>query len=579
MSTRNPSPGPLSHARSGTHRLRHAFLGAIAAVVLGGTILVATPASASLVTISLLNDVSPTTGPTSGGTSITVSGLGSVSLLGASVTVGGATCPITATTLLSITCTTPPGSPGPATVAVTTLLDLLTDTNGFTYVTTPSVTAISPSEGPTSGGTSITLSGANLAGATVTVGGGTCAVTNDSDSSVTCTTPSGSAGPATVVVTNAAASLTDADGFTYVSPPTITTVSPTSGSNGGGTVITITGTNLLGATVTVNGATCVIVTDTATMITCIAPSGTPGPTTIVVTTPGGGATNVGGYTYTLAPSISTINPVSGPTSGGTSITLTGTNLAGASVTVGGSPCDVTSSSASSLTCTTPSGSPGPATVVATNVAGSFTDTNGYTYVAPPSVSSVNPPRGSTKGGTLIRIAGRALGGAHVTVGGKACAITSDSSSAIVCRTSAHPAGRVNVVVTTVGGTTTDHNGYTYSTSSAKSVPTRISVVVGDFVNNETTLTPSLKAQVSAFARLIVADKMTKVTLDGYASKPGTLAHNQVLSTDRAQVVEQYLRSQLNALHDSHVAITAVGRGLGHNPGVADNRIVVGVATR
>ena len=45
-------------------------------------------------------------------------------------------------------------------------------TNGFTYVVAPTVSSVSPNNGPVAGGTAVTITGTNFAaGATVTFGG------------------------------------------------------------------------------------------------------------------------------------------------------------------------------------------------------------------------------------------------------------------------------------------------------------------------------------------------------------------------------------------------------------------------
>ena len=88
-------------------------------------------------------------------------------------------------------------------------------------VQVPTVGAVAPPTGPTSGGTTITLTGTNFAaGMTVTVGGAACMnVTVLSATSATCVTPSGTAGGAAVVVTGVGGSATLADGFTFVADP------------------------------------------------------------------------------------------------------------------------------------------------------------------------------------------------------------------------------------------------------------------------------------------------------------------------------------------------------------------------
>lgn len=76
--------------------------------------------------------------------------------------------------------------------------------------------------------------------------------------------------------------------FSVASTPTVTSVSPTSGSTTGGTAITLTGTNFAaGATVTVGGAACTNVTVvSATQITCTTPAGSAGTASVVVTSSG-----------------------------------------------------------------------------------------------------------------------------------------------------------------------------------------------------------------------------------------------------------------------------------------------------
>ena len=113
---------------------------------------------------------------------------------------------------------TPAGTAGLANVVVTT--DGGTVTGGFTYVAAPPAVAappyatVSPSSGPTSGGTPITITGTNLSGATVTIGGAPFTVVTDNGTTITGNTPAGTAGLADVVVTTAGGTVTG--GFTYV---------------------------------------------------------------------------------------------------------------------------------------------------------------------------------------------------------------------------------------------------------------------------------------------------------------------------------------------------------------------------
>lgn len=81
-------------------------------------------------------------------------------------------------------------------------------------------------------------------------------------------------------------------------PPTITSITPNTGTTAGGTSVSIAGTNLNGATVVTFGATTatsIVITDT--LITCVTPAKTAGAKDVVVTTPAGTVTSTGGYTY------------------------------------------------------------------------------------------------------------------------------------------------------------------------------------------------------------------------------------------------------------------------------------------
>ena len=86
--------------------------------------------------------------------------------------------------------------------------------------------------------------------------------------------------------------------------PTVSSVSPLTGTTAGGTSITITGTNLTGTTgVTVGGNACASFTVvSATSVTCVTPAGTAGTVSVVVTTGGGSNAANTLFTYTAAPS-------------------------------------------------------------------------------------------------------------------------------------------------------------------------------------------------------------------------------------------------------------------------------------
>ncbi|MBK7470573.1 MAG: SBBP repeat-containing protein [Betaproteobacteria bacterium] len=82
----------------------------------------------------------------------------------------------------------------------------------------PTIAAIAPANGPTAGGTSITISGTTLTDASsVTIGGvAATGITVLDDTTITATTPAGMAGARIVVVTTPGGTSTDAVLFTYI---------------------------------------------------------------------------------------------------------------------------------------------------------------------------------------------------------------------------------------------------------------------------------------------------------------------------------------------------------------------------
>ncbi|MCI0342429.1 MAG: IPT/TIG domain-containing protein [Planctomycetales bacterium] len=456
---------------------------------LGGGFTYGTPPSSP----PAVTNVSPSFGPTAGGTAITVTG--SAFATGATVTIGGtAATSVAFVSATQLTAVTPGGSAGTLTVTVTNP-DGQSGAlgSGFTYgsppAAPPSVSNISPAFGPTSGGTAATITGSAFqSGATVTVGGtAATSVVFVSAAQLTAVTPAGSAGARTVVVTNPdGQSGAPGGGFTYgtppSSPPTVTNVSPSFGPTSGGTTVTITGSAFQsGATVTIGGtaATSVLFVS-ATQLTAVTPGGSAGTLTVTVTNPDGQSGALGsGFTYGTPPSapvVTNVSPAFGPTSGGTAITLTGTGFAsGATVTIGGAlATSVVFVSATQLTAVTPAGGAGAQTVVVTNpsgLAGSLG--SGFTYgsppAAPPSVSNVSPAFGPTSGGTAVTITGAAFqSGATVTIGGTAAAsIGFVSATQLTAVTPAGTAGARTVTVTNPDGQSGAlGSGFTYGPSPA-----------------------------------------------------------------------------------------------------------------
>jgi hypothetical protein len=165
--------------------------------------------------------------------------------------------------------------------------------DSYTYVAAPVVTGVSPKSGPTAGGASFTVLGSGFRpGAAVKVGSvSATAVRIVSATKLTARTPAHVAGGADVTVTTPGGTSrkVTADRYTYLKRPTVTAVSPRSGSRIGGTKVTITGSSFVaGATVTFGGVAGRSVTVlSATKLTVRTRKHAKGVVAVVVRTPGG----------------------------------------------------------------------------------------------------------------------------------------------------------------------------------------------------------------------------------------------------------------------------------------------------
>jgi hypothetical protein len=264
--------------------------------------------------------------------------------------------------------------------------------------------------------------------------------------------------------------------------PTVTGLNPNSGTPTGGTQVTITGSNFVtGATVTFDGIPATNVTFVnAAQITCTTPAHTAGAVNVSVTNPDTqNGTLANGFTYGGPVTVTSINPGDGTTNGGTQVTINGANFAfGATVTFGGAPATkVTFLSTTQLTCITPA-HVGPATVdviVTDSGTNSATLPSAFIYdpTPPPSIESVLPNSGSTKGGNTVVIDGTNFApGATVTFSGVPASVTFNNPGQLACVVppSATGASFANVTVTNPDSQSATLNGaYSYIVFPAPSV--------------------------------------------------------------------------------------------------------------
>ena len=189
-----------------------------------------------------------------------------------------------------------------------------------------------------------------------------------------------------------------------IAPPTITSLSPSSGLTLGGTSVTIKGTGFDSPDTAVwfggtKALSCTV--DSGTQITAVTPASSAGTVRVAVTTTWGGSTAdtpADDFTYVDpgVPTITGLSPATGLTLGGTSVSISGSGFTGtvgaAAVTFGG--LDATSYTVNSdtkITATAPAHDAGTVRVQVIAPGGTTPDTaaDDYTYTVTPVTTRVD----------------------------------------------------------------------------------------------------------------------------------------------------------------------------------------------
>ncbi len=187
----------------------------------------------------------------------------------------------------------------------------------------PTIVYVQPTSGPVAGGTTVIMAGNRLTGATAVAFGGTNAASFhvDNDNQITAVAPAHAAGTVDVQVTapaGSSATVGAGDDYVYTAAlPTITLLSPPSGTTAGGTedsAVIIKGTDLIGTTAVTFGATPAISfkVNSSSEIYAVAPAHAVGAVDVIVTTPNGPSVPTAASVYEyldLFPSLPLDKPV------------------------------------------------------------------------------------------------------------------------------------------------------------------------------------------------------------------------------------------------------------------------------
>ena len=423
-----------------------------------------------------ISSVSPTSGPV--GTSVTITGSNFGASQGTStVAFNGAAATPTSWSDTAIVVPVPTG----ATTGniVVTVGGFASNGVAFTVLVPPSITSLGPTSGPV--GTSVTITGINFGASqgtsTVTFNGTAATPTSWSATTIVVPVPSGATTGNVILTVNNLS--TNGGPFTVLVPPSITSLSPTSGPVG--TSVTITGTNFGASqgtsTVTFNAANATPTSWSATSIVVPVPSGAT--TGNIVVTVGGLTTSGGVFTVTPPPpTITSLNPTSAAVGALVSISGTnfGTSQGTSTVTFNGTPVTQTSWSPTLIIAPVPAGATSGNVVV--TVGGIASNGVLFTLAPPPNITSLNPASGPVGASMTISGAnfGLSQGNSTVTFNGAAAKISGWNDTTIFVTV---PAGATtgNVVVT-VGGFASNGVPFTVNPISVSVSPTTVTLGTG-----------------------------------------------------------------------------------------------------
>ncbi len=265
--------------------------------------------------------------------------------------------------------------------------------------------------------------------------------------------------------------------------PTVTRLSPSTGTMAGGTPVTITGSGFTEATVVkFDGVTATapkVVSDT--QLTVLTPAHTSGNAPVTVASSGG--TSVSGadstFAYSKLAGITAIAPTAGPEAGGNVVTIVGAGFTGATQVLFGTAkaTALRIVSDTKMYATAPAGtSPHTITVKTPEGTSIPTDVARYTYANGPAVTATAPTAGPAAGGTVVTLRGAGFTGATgVKFGGQAATNVSVINDTQLTATAPAGTATASVIVTVGGKSSADSSA---SRFSYQAVPTVSGVLPG-----------------------------------------------------------------------------------------------------
>jgi uncharacterized delta-60 repeat protein len=296
---------------------------------------------------------------------------------------------------------------GTANVTVVRPGSVASNSESFIIGGVPAITALNPSAGTQGEGQfTLTVTGNNFVSAsTVDWNGSALVTTYENATTLTATVPASDltqAGTANITVVSPGNVASNSEAFTTGPPPSITSLSPASGTQGEGAfTLTVTGVNFVtGSTVDWNGsALAPTIFNSTTSLTATVPASDlaqAGTASITVVNPGGVASSAAQFPIGAPPSITSLSPASGTQGEGAfTLTVTGVNfVTGSTIDWNGSAlAPTTFNSTTSLTATVPAADltqAGTASITVVNPGGLASSAAQFPIGAPPIITSLSP---------------------------------------------------------------------------------------------------------------------------------------------------------------------------------------------
>ena len=304
----------------------------------------------------------------------------------------------------------------------------------FTYERLPLVSSISPDVGVAAGGTLVTLTTADSAGFATT---GCCSFDSMSPprpaytsawlrlsaSTVQCSSPAFFPSVVSLDISTSDCSLfaSQRTAFTFLSTPSIASVTPPAGPANGGYNVTIAGAAFVSPTSTPTCSFAGAASSTAallssTLLSCsvpslpVSPGSIPFTSAVSVSMDGVYSTNPLPFTFVEQATVLSVTPALVPVDQAVQLTLLGSNfIDGPSLAclIGGRAVPASFISPIQLSCTAPPRWAARVVGVEVTNDGGTSTTSGqtFTYYLPPLTRSIFPPSGPTSGGQLVTLSG------------------------------------------------------------------------------------------------------------------------------------------------------------------------------